>query len=262
MNQYPNDMADFVRELSAKRIPVRQQVELCKQKFGFDDLTYNAMIAFRLRNKIKNPPLWTEEMKDYLREQIQTHTIAQCAELIAKHFDVAMNHATVKGAMMRYNIHSPNNGYFPKGNVPHNKGKKMPQWVKDKVAASNTWFSKGHRPHNELPIGSQVIQKDGYIFEKVSDELKATAHERWRPLQEVIYERHFGKIPTGNIVIFLDGDIHNFDIDNLMTVSKREHVRMNQFGMRFKNAELTKTGVNLTRLKLAIIDKQKGKKND
>ena len=38
------------------------------------------------------------------------------------------------------------NGRFEKGHIPANKGKKMPEEIKEKV--KHTFFKKGNRPHN------------------------------------------------------------------------------------------------------------------
>ena len=51
---------------------------------------------------------------------------------------------------------------------------------------------------------------------------------------------------------FLDGDITNITIENRALISRRVHASMTHYKLRFKNAELTKTGIAMTKLKLAI----------
>ena len=62
---------------------------------------------------------------------------------------------------------------YKKGNIPPNKGKKMPAEVYEKVKPS--MFKKGSRPHNWKPDGTIVERKDTdqngrvYLYYKVSD---------------------------------------------------------------------------------------------
>ena len=50
---------------------------------------------------------------------------------------------------------------FQKGSVPLNKGKKVSPEVYSKIQP--TMFKKGHSPVNHREVGSERINKDGYI---------------------------------------------------------------------------------------------------
>ena len=66
-------------------------------------------------------------------------------------------------------------------------------------------------------------------------------------------------------MIFLDGDKQNFGIENLALIDRGINLIMNHEGMRFADAEITRTEVNIARLKKAItVAKRKLKeaKND
>lgn len=108
---------------------------------------------------------------------------------------------------------------FPKGNVPHNKGKAMPPSTKEKCAP--TMFKKGQPPRNAKPIGYERLGKDDYI------EIKTA--QGFRSKHRAIWEAKFGPVPKSHIVIFRDGDKRNFDIDNLELISRVESVRRNRF---------------------------------
>lgn len=253
--KYPVEMESYVRELTEKRIPNKEQIKLCMEKFNISSITYSSFISWRSDRGIAFKAQWTEEIKDFLREQIKTHSIAECAELIKEHFNWEnMNREKVKGALMRYNIKTGRTGYFLKGTIPPNKGKSMSQELRDKV--KDTWFQKGHRPKNELPIGTRIFSKEGYLVEKVRDEIGIKACERWRPVHQLLWEKERGPIPEGYVVTFLDGDITNITIENLALVSRRVHASMTHYKLRFKNAELTKAGIAMTKLKLAINDRK------
>ena len=48
----------------------------------------------------------------------------------------------------------------------------------------------------------------------------------------------------------------NFDLDNLICVSRAEHLKMNQYGFYANDKDITKTGLNIVKLKDAISDKE------
>ena len=78
-----------------------------------------------------------------------------------------------------------------------------------------------------------------------------------------IFEKHYGKVPKSCVIVFADGNRDNFEIDNLICISKREHLFMNMRNMFYTNKEYTYASVNLARLLLKISDlnKKRGKSN-
>ena len=74
----------------------------------------------------------------------------------------------------------------------------------------------------------------------------------------MIYEKHHGKVPKGSAVIFLDGDKRNFDIDNLYLVTRSQLAMLNKNSLIQKDAELTKTAINVVDLmkKISTIEKK------
>ena len=58
----------------------------------------------------------------------------------------------------------------------------------------------------------------------------------------VIYEKHFGKIPEGYTIIYLDGNKLNLELDNLKAISRAEELIMNKNKLRYDKKELTETG--------------------
>jgi hypothetical protein len=79
-------------------------------------------------------------------------------------------------------------------------------------------ISQRMRRSRALPVGTERYfvsgKSKGTVLVKVSDQGKQS--ERWRPKQQVIWERATGqKVPPGCRVIFKDGDKENFDAANL-----------------------------------------------
>ena len=74
----------------------------------------------------------------------------------------------------------------------------------------------------------------------------------------LVYEASHGPIPKNHAVIFLDGDTRNFDPSNLQAVSRGTLAILNKRGLIYKNAELTKVGVNIAKLISKIAEAKKG----
>ena len=134
-------------------------------------------------------------------------------------FEYNFSEEQVKGMMYRNKLTTGTGGYFKKGTIP-------PQY---------------------RPVGSERIAKDGYIEIKVEDPNK------WELKHRFIYKQHYGEIPKGHNVIFADRNIQNFDINNLVLVSKAEMLILNNNKLIFEDKELTKVGVNIAK----VIDKAK-----
>lgn len=105
---------------------------------------------------------------------------------------------------------------FPKGHVSHNKGKKMPPEVYSKVA--RTMFKKGQTPANHREVGSERVNKDGYI------EIKVAEPNRWRLKHRVIWEQFKGEIPKGHNVQFKNRNSQDCRIENLYIISKADQM--------------------------------------
>lgn len=131
-----------------------------------------------------------------------------------------------------------NAGRFKKGNIPVNKGKKWEEYMSEegKNNSLKTTFKKGNIPHNHRPVGSERINIDGY------SEIKIKEPNKWILKHRYIYEQHYGKIPDGYNVMFADKNRQNFDIDNLILVSKHEDLIMNNKKLIYEDKELTKSG--------------------
>lgn len=96
-----------------------------------------------------------------------------------------------------------------------------------------------------LPIGSERVDKKGYILVKTDEP------NIWIEKHRYIYENVYGKIPTGHKVIFADKNKRNFDLDNLILVSNSEALIMNTHKLIYEDPDLTKSGTLIAK----IIDK-------
>lgn len=99
----------------------------------------------------------------------------------------------------------------------------------------------GHAPLRYRPIGHERI-KNGHVYVKVAEPSEYVSKQRY------IYEEAYGKIPEGYIVIFADKNNRNFDLNNLILVSKAEFLIMNDNHLYNEEAELTRSGVLVAKL--------------
>ena len=189
--------------------------------------------------------IWSSEEKDYLREITLGRHYKEIVELMNAKFEYEFNIGQIKGAIARYKLNTGFTGYFPKGNIPFNKG------TKGIMKANKTSYKKGNIPQSYKPVGTERITKDGYTEIKVKDP------NVWKLKHRLIYEEHYGEIPKGYVVMFLDRDKSNFDINNLILISRNQLRTLNQNDLIKDDPELTKSGIILADLLIKINEKDK-----
>ena len=105
---------------------------------------------------------------------------------------------------------------FKNGNIPANKGKKMSQEVYAKV--SRTIFKPGNIPANHRKVGSERINKDGYV------EIKVTEPNRWVLKHRLVWEETYGPIPRGCNIQFRNGNRKDVRIENLYIIDRKTQI--------------------------------------
>ncbi len=162
-------------------------------------------------------------------------------------FNTNLSIGQITSTLKRNNINTGRTGRFNKGHTPHNKGKKMSPEVYEKIKP--TLFKKGQTINNR-PVGSERIDKDGYAVVKVAEPNK------WKLKHITIWESYNGPVPKNHCVIFLDGDIRNFNIDNLALITRAENLYLNRQKLRFNSKELTESAVNIAKLNSKILERK------
>ncbi|MDR2053807.1 MAG: HNH endonuclease [Treponema sp.] len=103
-------------------------------------------------------------------------------------------------------------------------------------------------------MGTEIIDENGYV------KVKTRNPKTWKFKQRLIWEKAYGKIPRNRMVIFADGNRLNFALDNLLLVSRAEHAVMNRWDLRSAHGELTRAGLAVADLKMAIAGRKRGVK--
>lgn len=109
-----------------------------------------------------------------------------------------------------------------KGNIPPNKGLKMEDFMNPETLEKFTanQFKKGHKPHNTKYDGCERIDVDGYVWVRISE-------KNWVQKHRLVWIEHFGQIPPGTNIQFLDGNRQNCAIENLYAISREEQMKEN-----------------------------------
>ena len=189
---------------------------------------------------------YTKEQKEFLISNNYMKPAKELAEMFNKKFGTNLTAQNIKTFRGNHKLNSGLTGRFEKGNIPVNKG------TKGLMKANKTSFKKGNIPSNHKEVGYERINVDGYI------EIKVKEPNIFKLKHRVIYEQHYGEIPKGYKVIFADGNKLNVDLNNLILVSDSEELIMNRNKLRYKEAELTKTGSLIAK----VIDKTHKVKKD
>lgn len=263
MKKWTKEQEDYLKEVYYKRNN-EEIAHLINNKFNSNYTKCAIQCKKEKLNLVsgskKQPRIWTKEVVDFMIENYQGKDNIELADLLNKKFNLNTNEDRVsnikanlkrrKGIDLRTGI---NRGCFQKGQEPLNKGKKWDDYLtKEKQErCRTTTFKKGHRPLNYRPVGSERITVDGYT------EIKIKEPNVWVGKHRYIYEKHYGKIPEGYNVMFADKNKQNFDIDNLILVSKHEDLIMNSKKLLYNDKELTKSG----HLVAKVISKTRGLKN-
>lgn len=218
------------------------------------------------------PQEWTTEQLDYLKEIAHGKSYKDIATLLNEKFKTTR---TIKGVGSKMKVLHIKNGIdarFQKQHNPFNKGVPMTSWMTPEKMEriKSTQFQKGgsgqKRVRDRKP-GDERLSKGGYIELRLDKPKQTwnydghTASRCWELKHVLIWEKyHNQKVPKGYAVIFADGNNRNFDIDNLILVSRNELLQLNQNKLIIKGyAELTKTGINIAKLIIAKNERKKKK---
>lgn len=163
--------------------------------------------------------VYTKEQIDFMRENYPGKTNKELAELVNQNFGTSYTTNQIKDCKRNRKMTSDN--YAPK-------------------------LFKGDKPKNVKEIGSERLQKDGYMYVKVSE------GDRWITKHKYLFEKNVRKLNKGEIVIFLNGDKTDFSLDNLAAVTRGELAQLNKLGYIQSDREITIAGLNIIRIRERI----------
>lgn len=202
------------------------------------------LINQRLSEAPRNRLNYTPEMIEKIKEIVPKWSYKKCAEIMSEEFNYKFTSSMIEHKANRLGIKKPNNGF-------DNLDPRLP---------SINWFMKGRPSLNKKPVGTEVIHN--YADGTKHIVVKTAEPNVWKFKHRLIWEQHNGEIPENSMITFLDGNTLNCNIENLACITCAENSLLNKNKLRFSDAELTKTGINVVKLikrKNEIIRRRKRK---
>lgn len=160
---------------------------------------------------------WIEAHKEWPRDQLYR---AFCTRF--NRTDVLLGALT--SLCKRNGWKTGRTGYFPPGQAPANKGRKMSY----NAQSAATQFRKGGVPRNVKYAGHERVDKHGYVWISVAETNPHTGYER-RYVQKHrrLWEEANGPVPEGMRLKCLDGDRTNCDPANWEALPRGMAPRLN-----------------------------------
>lgn len=189
---------------------------------------------------------FTPEESNFITKHVKGRSNAALAEMVNQHFGLTLTARQMNTFKKNRGLRSGIDARFKPGCVPFNKGKK------GIGGHEPTQFKKGQKPHNYKPVGTERIRSvDNYVDVKVADP------NVWRPKHHLIWEAANGPIPKGYVILFGDGDIRNFELDNLILITRSQLAMLNKHNLIQDDADLTRTGIIIADLHMKIAELKK-----
>lgn len=256
MRKYPTEQIDFLRDNIAGR-SYSDMTIMFNERFGLSKTV--AQIKSTLKNYgLKNGRGFTQEQIEFVRDNITGTPLKEMTSMFNQRFGTAYPQTTITPLVYRYGFKNGrdtrlNEGYkptqFKPGHTPANKG------TKGFMKPNKTSFQKGQTPLNHRPVGSERIENGGHA--KGYTMVKVAEPNKWKMKHVLVWEKANGAVPKGHCVIFANGDNTDFSLDNLLLVTRSELARMNQKGLIYPDADLTKTGHAIAKLEVAMGERKR-----
>lgn len=205
---------------------------------------------------------WTNDIKNFIMKNYKGVGPSEMAVRVSKKFNVNATRSIVKGFYSRNHLNSGVTGYFKKGNIPNNKGKKQSEFLTPEAIERTkaTRFQKGNLPPNTKPIGYERITQDGYIEVKIKMRpSRKDCNDNFKAKHIIEWEKHNGPVPKGMVLRFLDGNKQNCSIDNLELVTKAENLQITRKNLSSSNPEITRAGIAIAKLSVATSERRNDK---
>lgn len=183
--------------------------------------------------------LLTEQQANWLLKNYQGLSCKDLTIQLNRQFGTKLSSDQIQRWKNVRHLKSGLTGQFKKGSIPWDAGLKGWQ-----TANGGSW-KKGQKGINYHPLGSKEERADGYMWIKVGEP------HVWQSYHSYLWEQyHKQKVPQGYVVIFGDRNKRNFNPHNLVLIARSELALLNKYHYAFENTELTKTGLNIVRLKI------------
>lgn len=260
---YTSEMCNFLREHS-KDNTINDIYKMFIDKFHCDASIHGVRAKIKQlglefkRHEFYGSKKYGKEVVDYIKDNAEGLLNEQLAENINHTFGISITKEEVKGIKAYIGAKSGISCYDammmtrPDDWVNPRRGKKLSPENYEKIRKA--FFKKGFNGLPPCPVGTERV-RGNRIFIKIEEP------DIWISKAKYVYEKETGEyLKQGEVVVLLDGSIDNFELDNLMKVSKAEVLRYNQMKLEArKNKELNKLVYSLHKLARLRRELERGK---
>lgn len=250
--RFPADVKAFIIEHASGR-SARELVQLLNAEKG-TSYTESQIINFKKNHHIRSDvpgayarSWYSKKFPEHVFKYIIANYVGvgptEMAGRLNNLFDADYTPGQLKSFYANHHLSSGVTGYFPRGHVPANKGRKGIIHP----GSEKGWFKPGHTPVGKMPIGTILVKSDGYLWRKIGEGAR-----EWRQEHILRWEEAHGPVPEGHVIIFKDSDRTNVDLSNLACITKAQHLIMIRRGLRFTDPEFTEVGISVAKLRSEI----------
>jgi hypothetical protein len=157
---------------------------------------------------------WNDEIDNKLRDLYADTPNPELARMFNTTVSSIKNRSKLLNIYKSEAFMKEHSGKFKKGMHTWNKG------VKGYMGANSGSFKKGNQPSNTKHDNAISIRNDGgrkYKFIRISKSV-------WKPLHVYKYEKKYGPIPEGHILIFKNRDTLDCSLSNIRLISREQHI--------------------------------------
>lgn len=171
---------------------------------------------------------WNDELDANLQSLYPDHTAEEVAEIMGLRVPQIYNRAhqlnigkseAFKARWLNLPRGAGKQYQFKPGHETWNKG------MKGLHLSPSTEFKPGNRPQSWKPIGSERVDKEGYLWRKVSED--ESRKNRWKMAHVILWESVNGPIPKGKFLVFVNKNKADIRIENLELVTRQENMQRN-----------------------------------
>lgn len=242
---YNDDQLAWLKQYMPEHY-MTETIEAYKEKYGID-VSYQVLFDLYRRQGIQfkrlERELLSKEAAEFVRDNSIGKHYTEMVDLLREKglADIKVNQ--LKAYYKNHGILTGYTGRYEKGHITHNKGKRCE--IRGRM--SETMFKSGHRPHNWMPVGTEVVKDDGYLWRKIGEPRK------WKQVHRIMWEETHGEaLKPGDVVLFLDGDRMNMSPDNLERITQGEMASINKkYPGHLIDADLSRAIIAAVRLQKA-----------
>lgn len=161
--------------------------------------------------------MYSEELKQFIEDKRMKYPISSLCKMINLYYNKKITSKALRKYYYRHNL----------------------DYKKD---SNRNYDCRNWNCTHSKPIGSESKpDKNGLVRIKVTE-------KQWVYKQRYIYEKHYGKIPKGYKVIFLNGDKNDFNPKNLAIAPNKDVLLAYSLELTSKDKETTKLGLQVAHL--------------